>query len=313
MTVKETAAKISSSIVERGRKFRRASLFVQVALVAAFSAVAGVAQFLQFPPGGPEPSQMVGIVASIVVAVGSIFVFLTEDDASVALALANEAIEKARSIEIDFDFVPEIEADRSRLIELYQAVSVMRGLVEQSTIHSGIDEDVLVTRLLDAAGRSLTIAFDFGQSDLWTIGIYKAVPDPENPGKVILQASAQRRAISCELSDARVWREGTGIMGVCYSSGDEIIVPDLSADGMRSVFGTSANEARSYDAGRYRSMVAVPVNVAGEVKPWGVVTATTDNMGHFTPDGDVGVRPDEAARALASMVALAISVARKTV
>jgi hypothetical protein len=310
--VRELAERVAKAILERGRKLRRASLFVQVGLIAFFSAVAGIAQFMQFPPSGPDASQVVGIVASVVVAIGSIFVFLTEDDASIALALANEALEKARELESDFDFVPELEADRSRLIELYQALNVMRGLIEHSTAIGDLNEDVFVRKILDAAGRSLTIAFDFGQSDLWTIGIYKAFPDPENAGKVVLSAIAQRRAIACELSDARVWREGTGIMGVCYSSGDEIIIPDLAADGVRSVFGTSANEARSYDAVRYRSMVAVPVNVVGLSEPWGVITATTDNVGHFTPDGDIGVRPDEAARALASMVALAISVCRKS-
>lgn len=312
MGTKETSSALIAAITKRGLELRRASMFVKIALVAVFAAVAGIAQFMQFPASGPSSSQVVGIMASLIVAIGSIFVMLTEEDASSALALAHKANEQAREIENDLEFISSIEMDRDRLIELYQALNVMRGLIEQATALPTVEEEVLVASLLNAAERSLPIALDFAQSDLWTIGIYKAYPDEENPGKVVLKTIAQKRAINCEISEARVWKEGTGIMGVCYSSGDEIVVPDLQADGTKAVFGTSANEARPYDVVRYRSMAAVPINVVKLSKPWGVVTVTTDRVGHFHPDGDVGVRPDEAARALANMVALAVAMVRKS-
>lgn len=242
MALNETAAHLTRAIAKRGQKMKRASLFVKIAFVAVFAAVAGICQFMQFPLTGPDTSQVIGIMASLVVAIGSIFVIWTDEDASEALALAAKAIEEARVAQDQWNLLPIIQADLDRLIELFQAMNVMRGLLEQATALPDLTEEKLISSMLDAAGRSLTIAMDFEQSELWTVGIYKAFPDADHPGKIVLCPIAHRRAINCDLSQARKWREGTGIMGVCYSSGDEIIVPDLQADGTRSVFGTSSNE-----------------------------------------------------------------------
>jgi hypothetical protein len=296
----------------KARWFKRASLFVKIALVAIFSAVAGVAQFAQFPAAGPTAWQIIGITASSVVAIGAVFVVLTDQDASVEMALAAKALEEARAARTEYEVIDELEADRERLIELFQSVNLMRGVIEQATHLTTIDEDGLVKSVLTACQRSLAIAMDFSQSDQWTIAVYKAIPDPDEVGKTVLKCTAHKRAIECDIANARLWKEGTGIMGVAFSSGDEIVVPDLQADGTRAVFSTSANETRGYDNQRYRSMVAVPILVVGLQKPWGVVTATSDRVGHFKPDAQDGLRNDEGARALAAMIALAVAVQRNS-
>jgi hypothetical protein len=302
---------ISAEISKQAARFGRSSLFVKIILVSIGSAIASIMQFVQFPPEGPTAYQVVGICSTIVVAVGGFFVIVTEQDATTQLSLARNALEAARDAEARYEIIDTLEADTDRLIELYQALNVMRGAIEHLTTVSNPDEDEIVAKNLKASERSLAIAMDFSQSDQWTIGIYKAVPCATEQNRALLQCIAHKRAIECDPSEARVWKEGTGIMGVAYTSGDEIIVPDLQADGMRSVFGTSANETRAYDNERYRSMVAVPIKVHGMEKPWGVITATNDRVMHFTSNDPTGVRPDEGARALASMVALAIAVVRK--
>ena len=310
MTLLEHSKQLSACIEKRGQKLKRASLFVKIALVALFSAVAGIAQFMDFAASGPSISQVIGITASLVVAVGAIFVVFTDDDASEAIALAQKATEQAREIEAEFQIVDELEADVGRLIELFQSVNVMRGVIETSTAFPTVSHVKVIEALLEVTSRSLSIAMDFAQEDLWTIGIYQAQPDPDDPTRVVLKCVAQKRAIACATEATRIWKEGTGIMGVCYSSGDEIVVPDLWSPGTNAVFSTSANERRNYDNERYRSMAAVPVNVTGMERPWGVVTATTDRVGHFSPIHENGIRPDEAVRALAGMCALAVAVRR---
>lgn len=301
---------LSTNIELQATRFRRTSLFVKVVLVAIGSAIAGVAQFLEFSDNGATTSQIVGIAACAIVAIGGVFVIVTEQDASSQLALAQKAIETAREAEAKYEVISDLEYQTYLLIELYQAMNVMRGVVEQVANLDKCDEVDLVAKLLKAAERSLVISMDFQQADQWTIGVYMAVPDPTQTTRAQLKCVALKRAIECKIGDTRVWDEGTGIMGVAYANGDEIIIPDLQAEGLSAVFGASGNETRAYDSDRYRSMVAVPIKVEGLAKPWGVVTATSDRVGHFTTRATTGVQPDEGARALAGMVALLVAVIR---
>jgi hypothetical protein len=282
---------------------------VKVGLIAIGSAAISIATFLDFPKTGPTNAQILGILAAIIVAVGAVFVIVTEEDAPKNLALAQEAVERARDLEARFEVVGELSGSIDRLISLYQAQSVMRGVIERLASAPDGSEDAVITAMLKACERLLPIAMDFAQADVWTIGVYKAVPSAEH-GKVDLKCIAHKRAIDCSLDKARVWREGTGIAGVAYSNGREVIIPDLLAEGMKAVFGSPANEARDYDVERYRSMVAMPIDVYGLEKPWGVVTATSDNPGHFSAQERHGVKPEEGARALANMAALAVAVIR---
>ena len=194
-----------------------------------------------------------------------------------------------------------------RLVYLVQATNLMRGVIERAA-GSGLDEDKLAGLILKACDRSLPIAMGFQQADQWTIGIYKA--SPLKDGRYELVCIASKRAIECDASEARRWREGTGIAGVCFSINDEVVIPDLQAQGIRSVFGSAANEVRQYDAERYRSMVAVPINVGKDAQPWGVIAATNDRVDHFAATASNGLSNHEGARALAGMVALGVALSR---
>lgn len=303
------AGKLGQAVMRTAGRARQASLFVKVGLIAIGSAVIAIATFLDFPSTGPTGPQILGILAALIVAVGATFVMITEEDAPKNLALAQEAVEAAREAEARFEIVGELSGSINRLISLYQAQSVMRGVIERLASAGTASEDGVVKAMLKACERLLPITMEFAQADVWTIGIYKAVASPDE-GKVDLKCVAHKRAIECSLEEARVWREGTGIAGVAYSNAREVIIPDLHAEGMKAVFGTNANKRREYDTDRYRSMVAVPIEVHGLDKPWGVVAATTDKPGHFSARERPGVKPDEGARALASMVALAVAVMR---
>jgi hypothetical protein len=305
--LRKKADEIAALFVSRAERFRNASLFAKIALVSIGSALAAIAQFTQFPPGGPTGWQVAGIGASLIVAVGGIFVWITEQDAPKELSVAHAAVEKAREALAGYEELYQLTDEMDRLVYLVQATNLMRGVIERAA-GSGLDEDKLAALILKACDRSLPIAMGFQQADQWTIGIYKAVPLKD--GRHELACIASKRAIECDISEARRWREGTGIAGVCFSINDEVVIPDLQAQGVRSVFGSSANEVRQYDTERYRSMVAAPINVGKDDHPWGVIAATNDRIDHFTATALNGLSNHEGARSLAGMVALGVALSR---
>lgn len=293
--------------VERAAKFKRASLFAKIGLISIGSAIAAIAQFAQFPATGPTAWQIAGIGASVIVAVGGIFVWLTEDDAPRELSTARKAVEKAREALVGYEELYEIVGENDRLVYLIQAIYLMRSVIEQAA-GTSLSEEKMAQLVLEACDRSLPIAMGFQQADQWTLGVYQARPLEGTRRELVCVAT--KRAIGCDPGVARKWKEGTGIAGVSFSVRDEVVIPDLQAEGISSVFGSAANEVRDYDTERYRSMVAVPILVGKDEEPWGVVAATNDQVAHFSATQGNGLSNSEGARTLANMVALGVAICR---
>ena len=293
------------------KSVERASKFVKSILVLGGATLAGIAQFVTWPDGNsPEPWQVVGIAATFIVALGGIYSLFTEQDAANAVREAERAVEAAQEFRAQIKDFEGLFAEYDRLAETYRLCLMLRSALEQAGVGFVGDTDTQLFELFDMVGRHLAIAAGFAQADRWTIGLYKAQPSAE-VGKAELRCIAQRRALPCDLTEARIWPEGVGIAGIAYTNGREVIIPDLRTDGMQAVFGPR-NQSKKYDAEPYASMVAVPINVAGHEKPWGVVTATSDRVGHFSSDGDPGFKTDEPIRAFAAFVALAVAM-RETI
>ena len=275
--------------------------------VAAGSAVMGVTQYLQSELGKTlTPIQVAGIAASVVVFVGAVFVLITEDDASEELSTARRASEELREAQDAIDAYSVYDEIIDKQISLYQTLSVMRGVIERSVV-TGDTLNNAVRLLLQLTDRLLPVALGFAQADHWTICIYRA--EPNHSGRDKLVCAAHNRAIMCDISEARDWEEGVGVSGIAYANRQEVIVPNMHAAGLGSVFNIAAG-ARGYDSERYRSMAVVPIKVDGQQKPWGVVVATNDRYNHFTLDESVGLQTAEAVRAVAGMVALAVAVCK---
>jgi GAF domain-containing protein len=62
---------------------------------------------------------------------------------------------------------------------------------------------------------------------------------------------------------------------------------------------------RADDGTRYRSVAVVPIRVAGNAKPWGVVISTSDRRDRFDNDPhSLGAISAQAIRLFAGMIAL---------
>jgi hypothetical protein len=301
------SGRLSSLFEKRAGRFKIASLTVKVLLVAVFSCVVSAMQFAQVPKDQHLSTyQIVGLVASVVVLIGAVFVVITESDTSEELAVARMAVEEARTANDALEYFSLYEDTLDRALALYQSLSEMRRIVERSAVEK---QDLIptITSMMEVTERSLPIAMGFKQSDQWTICVYRAQHNDQT-GRDELRCVAHSRAIRCGLDEARAWPEGVGASGIAYSHRREIIIPNMQAPGLAAVFDLG-EYAKSYDQDRYRSLAAIPVKVDNQEKPWGVVIATNDQQDHFTTDEESGpAGTTEPVKALAGMVALAVVV-----
>lgn len=306
MELDDLKSELVSTRSKHSAKVAKSSKLVKAILVIGCAAIAGAAQFWTWPAGKtPDTSQVIGIAATLGVLIGGFYVLATETDASDAIEIASKAVESAQAFEARSDDLNEFFDAFQRLVSTYQLCLTMRGAIEQSSVGAAGQVDGHVKSMFELISRQLAVAIGFEQADRWTLGIYKAVPAKE-PGKMELKCIAHKRAIECKVEEARVWPEGVGIAGIAYTNSREIVLPDVRSEGLRAVFGPKGL-TRPYDADRYVSLVAVPINVAGHAKPWGVVNATSDRSGHFSAESRPGFKTDEPVRALAAFVALAVA------
>jgi hypothetical protein len=313
--LRDLARQISASLTAFSKKHFAASMFVKVVLVIGGATIAAVAQCIELAHSNDEFSAwtMAGLAGAVVVAVGGIFVAITETDISTILEVSGQTIEEARLRERRIEL---FNADRARLkkeidrgLELYNSIDVMRGAIEQSLDVPGVTAKGIIQTSLISARNSLLVAFDFSIEDTWTICVFMAMPQKESD-KVILKCIAQARKIECGIEVARQWPEGVGVAGVAYSMGNDITIPDVLAPELGTVFNLGSN-VRDYDNKRYRSMVAVPIRPGDRKIPWGVAVVTTDKAKHFNLHPSDGVSTSEPIRAIAAMAALAVQAVER--
>src|SRR6202051_3307753 len=314
-TLKELAGKVANGSRKQTQAQHRASLFVKIALITLGATASAVGLAVDLATANDEWSfwTMGGIAGAVLVAIGGVYVLITERDVSQTLDDAREAVEKAREFEQeknDFEAnISWLNREVRRGLELYNSMAVMRSFIEQSLGLPDVSVGSIMQNCLTGAQSSLHVAFDFAIGDTWTICIYEAQNDKES-GKVILRCVAHDRTIHCSIDEARVWQEGNGVVGVAYSNARQIIVPDMYAPELGTTFDLADN-SRAHDKARYHSMAAVPVMVGGGKISWGVVAATSDRADHFNDEPVDGVATSEPVRAIAAMVALVVKALAK--
>lgn len=305
---------ISELVGQRLTNAAKASRLAKGIGIPLFAALAGGAQFFEFYPGEPSGYQIFGIVATAVVFVFGIYIGFADENAPQELERARRALDLSRRDD-DEQYRRAYEAelaieDKRRAGALYLAMHRMRGALERLEPVDGVIEGAVPKALLTAASQELPIALGFETSHEWTLGIYRA-ENAATPGRKQLRLVAHKRAIDCEISEARVWPEGIGIMGTAFVNKRDIIIPDANEPTLRSIFARHDQLARPIDEERYVSFAAIPVLVGGDDTPWGAVIATNNQPHHFSTDSAHGVQTAEAVRAVAGMVALGVSISKR--
>ena len=310
-TLKSIADNVGAHFSSEASRLGQESLAVKVLLIVGGGLAAGVAQFLEkttnFNPA------WLGIGGVLCMGLGGLYSTFREKSNPEVLENARQALEAARELSAERLVVKQVEDDlrdkARRMSHLHLAQSSMREAAEHCFSISPSDEARAAVAVLAAADTSIRAAIDFQMDEEWTVSIYRA--EASDKGELQLRCVAADRFDQRGASETRVWPLGVGHTGATFANGEETVVPDLSAMELGTLDRLPPDKRHATDGGRYKSIAAVPVRVARDARPWGVVVATSDRASRFTLDHDEkGSLSAEVVRALAGMVALAVASQR---
>lgn len=289
----------------------RASIFVKGLLVICGALLVAVAEGVDIALfAGKFSAWTITVFAGAgLAALGGFYIALTEESAAKAIEGARRCVESARFYRQQMkDFEAEgteLGKEIDRLLQLYNSIDMINATIQEGLMRPSPMIEKIIEEALENARNSLLVAFDFDIRDTWTICVYRAEQD--DTGATELRCVGHERSIRCDASKARRWREGVGVAGLCYSTGNEVIVPDMAIPEIAAMFNLSPSMTRDYDAGRYRSIAAIPIRPDVNKRPWGVAIVTSDQPSHFSLEPSDGLATAQPIRAIAEMVALAVT------
>ena len=308
MEIKSLRTNLYEIVAGHLRRAAFAARIVKGLMLILGALVAGLAQFMDVKPSGIEGFQILGFVGCTMVFLAGVWSVIYETNTSEELKVAAKTLESAEFFIDSIDSIDFLQEDLDRATNLIVANQLIRAFLDSlCTSSRGTSDDALVKEILKISARYITLSMGLDGGNEWTLCAYKAIPDPN--GKDKLKLVAHDRAIDCDMEEARNWEEGVGVTGICYSMGREVIVPQLQSQGIGSLFNVG-ERSRTYDASRHQSIVAIPIQVDKDERPWGVLTASSDRPDHFAPN-EPGLQHVEGARALAGAMALGIAINRR--
>ena len=303
-TLRETSKDITIQLGTRSTILERLSFAFKICSAGGALAIA-FARLADWPPG-------VTYVAASVVFISAVFVLVADKGASKSLADARIAMDKALEQEAEAEasrrkFAAAEDAYNSeleRLSHLQAARDLVRAILEGVALSAKqLNEISVIDLMLKQARRALFLAHGFDMNDFHTICVYQRREGED--GRAELVCKAHIRAIECDLTQARVWKEGVGVAGIALAQGDEVVVPDLTALELGSLY--RIPEPKAEDGTRYRSIVAEPISLDNGGALWGVLIATSSRPGHFSVEDRSYVNVTQS---LAGMISLAVKLVR---
>lgn len=304
-------AQDSVSKLQGRRQLRRqlAMAAVKAVFVVGASLVAGIAQFAALQPGDALSAWgRVGIVASFILGLGGLVLIVVDWRDPEELETAERSTSLANFL---YDFARDAAKLGKQLetaTELYRAMIQMAlsvQLLNQLDVEAEVDR---VELMFLSAEDTLLLAFDFEVTEQWSVSIYRTEQLPAD-GRILRCAISRRSERLKPRRRGRDWPFGVGVAGIAAARGTELILPDLTDKALGNFDELPANLAKPTDATRYRSVAAVPVIADDDV--WGVVVATSDRPSRFDLSDARGVRSAEGVRALAQMLAVAVTSRHK--
>ena len=310
MELGESRRQVYALFEASSQRLRNALRFVKIFFILLGSLGVGVAAMLSSANDELSGYHWLGLAGALLVFLGGIAVLFLDADHTDALEKARVALDAAGEIDAEnqnyAEYLRSFDLSVRQLRSLYFGLMACRGVLEQALRDKVTDETKLINVCLESSRRNFRAAFGFELDSVWTICIYR-LSEPREDQRRYLQCIAHHRSIECDISNAREWAEGVGVAGIAVAKNDEVVAPDLLDDRLGTVYRFDNGSRKPEDEKRYRSAFAVPISVNPTERPWGAIIATSDRPNHFGSSDSAGVPPEEAARALAGIVALAIS------
>lgn len=312
--------RIGGRITRELGKITRASRTMKAVLSAGGALLAGISQI---PTVRDDVATWMGWTGVGLVTLAAIWILFTEEGLPAALDEARRALEHARRLEVELERKRDqyeserellhrnlaqgtaelvlMDAQQRRLINL---TNIFREGVERA-VANGAAADISLQRLLDGSRRLLLGVIGCIGDERWTITIFR-----KNGRKLVRVANLT--ADSAEPATAvREWAPGFGWAGTAFLTEHEMVYPDTHLPSAIRP-NVSVADRRDDDDARYRSVAAVPIRVAGMSKPWGVLVATSDQVGRYDPSEGLGGISAQAVRMLAGMAALIAAVEKSS-
>lgn len=303
MDLKESSRALTRILGDRASALERLAVISKL-LTATGAAIIVVATFANRP--------IIGNTSAAVVFIATLFLLYTDKDNSKSLAEARTAMDHALDQQAESEAMHrKYEAaetaynnELERLSYFQAARDLVRAILEDvATSNSQLDEVSVIDRMLKTARHALTLAHGFEMKDFHTICVYQRAVNAT--GVVELICRAHLRTIDCDVKQARTWKEGVGAAGTALARGEEIVVPDLRAPELGTLY--SLPEKKVEDDTRYRSIAAEPISLDGKKDLWGILVATSSVPAHFSLEDRSYV---DVTQSLAGMIGLAVKLVR---
>ncbi len=308
---------IHLSFQQHVQQIKKANTFAKVALVVLGAALAGFGQF--FPDAYQTAGRVIGVVGVGLAFMGGIWSYIVDEstapdlisNAQIAIdeasKLKSQLIASQLQINLERDGFSEqcleYEDEFEYLSQLYTTSNAVREYVENEIIKYDGDMARATQNMLDLVARQVHTLLAFHGGEHWTLSVYKA---DEKDGKWLLHLIAGQRADRTdEARDHRAWGPGEGAVGHCFQLERELIIRNTQDREQANWFHIPPALMRPDDANKYISFAAMPIKVSGLAKPWGVLIASSDQIGRFQTDGSgKGDIQTEPLRMLTGMIAL---------
>lgn len=289
---------------------RAASSLVKYGMVLLGAGMAGAAQFMETPTDGVAWNRVIGFIGVFLAFFGGVWSNRADRHSSVALHQADEAVKEAKTAQTVADALrtetriqfERIRRQHAQLRQMQGLTNILREGVERVIVGPDGDIKADVKKLLLGAYRSLLASMRCEAGERWTVTIYQEVDG------VLVSLAACTVDRGEEDVAVRQWPVGEGFAGAAYSRDQEVVLADAQAANVLAVLNVPQGRIKPGDGAKYRSVAAIPIRVASQGRPWGVVIATSDQLGRFdTNDGGEAAMSTQAIRILAGMVALIVA------
>lgn len=307
------AQDIHLSITKLAKRVVGASAWAKAILVIVGSAMAGLGQFIPVPASGPSYGPVIGVVGVFLAFVGAIWTLVVDRSEPQTLLRAHEAIELARSAkdllaEKD-EMLESFEFDLNQASRLYFIQRSLREHAETVIASRNGDLKASVQTMINIAARTMRQLMLVLGGEYWTLAVYQHVFGDNGKSELHFIAG-ERSEPQDDGRQHRIWGAGEGIAGHCFTTRKEVIIEDANDAGSYGWLHIPQDLVRNDDNRKYVSMVAIPVTVPYLKHPWGVVVATSDQVGRFAKDaegnGDEDIEP---LRMISGMVGLLGAIA----
>ncbi|MEM6896409.1 MAG: GAF domain-containing protein [Pseudomonadota bacterium] len=306
-SLSELSNEVANALQVRAERTEYIQFGIRLVLILAGAAVAGAGGLLPEPKAGEFPWRPVlGFGGLLCVFVGGALTAFLERGNSTDLENARKAVSVAEAFMVQqADLQSRLAAARDLDTRRRHLISGQKLMLETAETLYGRPDGVAgkqaVENLIDGAKRNLLAAMNVSADEEYNFSIFRVQALEGQEQLVRLVNRCADRAD--EERESRTWTKGRGFSGTAWKTAGEVIIEDTSVDGLAEAY-----DMEEDDASKYRSVMCVPIRIGLENNVWGVLAVTSNRVGRFSKQRNLGnSSAEDAARSLAKALELLAS------